>query len=101
MRYIKISGGTGYCGTDFEEYIKTDMTDEQLEAYCSEAAYENAEQYDYMVYGWGEDAESHAEYYGISLEEAEAEMDEYYAEATAEWEETTEEEWQNNRGIIL
>lgn len=101
MRYIKISGGTGYCGTNFEEHIKTDMTDEQLEAYCSDAAYENAEQYDYMVYGWGEDVESYAENNGVSIEEAEAELEEYYAEAYANWAEITEEEWKNNNGIVL
>lgn len=94
MRYIRIEGDTHFCGTQFEEYLHTDMTDEQLDDYCAELAYENAVQYDYMVYGWGEDAESYAKECGISIEEAEAEMDDYYAESTANWEEITKEKYE-------
>ena len=96
MKYIKIEGGTGFCGTDFTEYLETEMSNIELDHYCIDAAYENADQYAYMVYGWGEDAESYAEYNDISVEEAEAEMEKYYAEAYADWEEITEEEYRNN-----
>lgn len=51
-----------------------------------------------MVYGWGEDAESHAEAYGISVEEAEEEMENYYAEAWGDWEEVSEEDFNENNG---
>ena len=77
MRYIKIIGGTSFCGTNFEEYLKTDMTNEQLDAYCADAALENAELYNYVVFGWDQTAES-------------------YAEAWAKWEEISEEEYKEN-----
>ena len=96
MRYIKIKGGTSFCGTNFEEYLKTDMTNEQLDAYCADAAFENAESYEYMVFGWGQTAESYIEENEISLEEAEQEMEDYYAEAWAGWEEISEEEYKEN-----
>ena len=96
MRYIKIIGGTSFCGTDFEEYLKTDMTDEQLDAYCADAALENAELYNYVVFGWDQTAESYAEENEISVEEAEQEMENYYAEAWAKWEEISEEEYKEN-----
>lgn len=44
-RYIKIFGGTQYCGCEFEEYIKTNMDDAQLNAYVAEVANDNAESY--------------------------------------------------------
>ena len=98
MKYIKITGGTGYCGTGFEEYLKTDMTNKELDEYCREAAASNAESYDYLVYGFHNDAESYAEENEISLEEAESMMEDYYAETYADWEEVSEEEWKENNG---
>mgnify|MGYP006327739469 CR=1 FL=1 len=92
MRYIKMVCDTEFCGTREEWYIKTNMTDEELEELGRELAYENAASYDYMVFGWGEDAESYAESEGISIEEAEGVMEDYYANASYYWEEITEEE---------
>ena len=97
MRYIKITGGTNYCGQDFEEYLETDMTDEELIRYCIEAAYENAEQYDYTVWGWEVyTAEDYAENNNVSIEEAEQMMKDYYDEAYASWEEITKKEYEEN-----
>ena len=96
MRYIRMVVDTMYTGTREENYMKTDMTDKQLNDYGSEWARENAEAYDYLVYGWGEDAESYAEANGITVEEAEAEMEDYYAEASYYWEEISEEEYLEN-----
>lgn len=95
-RYVKICYGTLYCGTNGEEYLKTDMTNEQLDAYCADAALENAESYEWMVFGWGQTAESYAEENEISLEEAEQEMEDYYAEAWGSWEIITKEEYYEN-----
>lgn len=95
-RYVKICYGTLYCGTDGEEYLYTDMTDEELESYCNTAALDNAEQYDYMVFGWDQTAESYAEENGISLEEAEQELEDYYAEAWGDWQIITKEEYYEN-----
>ena len=48
----------------------------------------------------GEDAESYAESEGISIEEAEGMMEDYYANASYDWEEITEEEWLDNEGQV-
>ena len=97
MRYIKITGGTGYCGQDFEEFLKTDKSDKELDTYCVEAAEENAEQYEYTVWGWGVGtAEEYAENNGVSIEEAEQMIEDYYADAYADWEEITKEEYEEN-----
>lgn len=92
MRYIKIEGGTAFCGCDFEEYLETDMTDEELNRYCAEAAYDNASMYenierDYSIYQ--EDYATEEEY-ETAIDEA---TDEYYGEAYADWEEITKEEY--------
>lgn len=96
MRYIKIEGGTNLCGTGFTEFLKTEMTDKELDSYCIDAAQENAESYEWHVFGWLESAESYAQDNGISIEEAETELENYYAEAYADWEEITEEEYNEN-----
>ena len=98
MRYIRMVCDTQFCGTRMEEYIKTEMTDKELDQLGVELAHENAESYDYMVFGWGEDAESYAESEGISIEEAEGVMEDYYANASYYWEEITEEEYLNEGG---
>lgn len=96
MRYIKIVLDTEYVGTKNEIYLKTEATDTELSAMVAEEAYSNAEQYDYMVFGWGEDAESYAEENGITVEEAEEELNSYYEEAQgcSYWEEITKEEYE-------
>lgn len=95
MRYIKMVLDTEYVGTKNEIYLKTEATKLELSAMVAEEAYSNAKQYDYMVFGWGEDAESYAEENGISIEEAEEELHSYYegAQAWSYWEEITEEEY--------
>lgn len=100
MKYIKMVVDTDFCGTRDERYFKTEMSDKELDNLGSELAQENAESYDYMVFGWGEDAESYAESEGISIEEAEGMMEDYYANASYYWEEITEEEWLDNEGQV-
>lgn len=98
MRYIRIKGGTGYCGQDFEDFLKTEMTDEELNELIGEMAQENAEQYDYTVWGWGVyTAEEYAEENDVSVEEAEQMKEDYYADAYADWEEITKEEYEENK----
>lgn len=94
-RFIKFVVDTGYCGTKNEIYMETEMSDRELDETLSEMAYENAEDYDYMVLGWGEDVESYAEENDMSFEEVEEMMEEYYADAQANshWEEVSEAEY--------
>ena len=96
MRYIKIEGGTCFCGCDFEEYLKTDMTDEELDRYCAEAAYENASMYenierDYSIY---QEDYATEEDYDAAIDEA---TEDYYSETSAYWEEITKEEYEENK----
>lgn len=97
-RFVKIVLDTEYVGTREEIYAKTDMTDNQLNSYVNDMAIEHAEQYDWMVYGFGEDAESYAESCDISFADAEAMMDEFYEGAcgSSYWDEATEEEAAEN-----
>lgn len=98
-RYVKFVVDTEYCGTKNEFYMETEMNDRELDETLSDMAYENAEEYDYMVLGWGENAESYAEENDMSFEEVEEMMEEYYADAQANshWEEITKEEYEENK----
>lgn len=96
MRYIKMVLDTDYCGTKNEKYLAIEASDKKLDEILNEEAYGNAEQYDYMVFGWGEDAESYAEECDISIEEAEDELNCFYEGAVANsyWTEITKEEYE-------
>ena len=94
MRYIRVYGEAAYCGTYFEEYLETDMTDEELDVYVSDAVMENAESYDYLVF-YGTSMEEYIEENEISLEEAEQMIDDYYADASGSWEEISKEEYED------
>lgn len=78
MRYIKFIGGTGYCGTDFEEVkaFSDSTTDEELYTYSEELAHDNAAEYEMDVDGdYFEDG------------------GEYFETAYCDWTEITEEEY--------
>ena len=94
MKYYHLSGGNGYCGCDWDEYIAfyDDVSMDEIENYANELAYENAEAYEYVATGWDKDRESEEdsdEYYT---------RDEYYASISdyTNWEEVTEEEYLAN-----
>lgn len=99
MRYIKIVLDTAYCGTKEERYIETNMTDKELNDIVADEAFNHAENYAYMVYGFGETAEEYAEGCGISIEEAIEELELYYEDSAANsyWEEVTKEEYEENK----
>lgn len=92
MRYIKIKGGTCFCGCDFEEYLETNITDEELDRYCVNAAHENASMYENIERDYGIYQEDYTteEDYETAINEA---TEEYYDEAYADWEEITKEEY--------
>ena len=60
MKYVRFYGGNGYCGCDYEEYVMfdDDCPEDEIENYSSQLAYENAENFEYVVTGWNEDLES-------------------------------------------
>ena len=83
MRYIKIEVGNGYCGCDNTEYVEfeNDITDAEIDAYAIELARDNAESFEHVATGWDEDFET------------ENDREFYYEGAWFEWEEISEEEY--------
>jgi len=87
MKYVRFYGDNGYCGCDYEEYIsfEDNITEEEIEAYSNDIAYQNAESYEYMLTGrmnW----------------ENEDERESYYEDALSYcgWEYCTKEEFLEN-----
>ena len=94
-RYIRIVLDTDYCGTRDEYCIKTDKSDRELDAEIIELARDHA--HSDIAYGFDVSVEEYAEDSGITIEEAEQEMEAFYEDALAAsyWEETTKEEYEN------
>ena len=87
MVYIKFIGGNGYCGCDWEEYQAfEEFNEKEFDEILEELSYENAESYEYVATGWGEDFET------------EDDREDYYDRALSEgnWFEVTEEEYEEN-----
>ena len=59
MKYVRFSGGNGYCGCDYEEYVMfdDDCPEDEIENYSIELAYQNAESFEYVETGWDSDFE--------------------------------------------
>ena len=100
MRYIKFICDTPFCGADLEMYVafEDDYTDENLDQYAADLAYENGESYediegDYFIYREDYDTE---EDYEEAIFEAESE---YYSECSGDWEEVSYEEFLENERI--
>ena len=91
MVYIKIVASTPYCGTELIEYKEFEErpTDAELDEMTEDLARNNAESFEYLVTGWGED------YFDDEDEAAEA-LENYYADCFAEsgWVEITREEFE-------
>lgn len=88
MKYIRFTGSTGYAGTDYEEYVAfpDEVTEKEIDEYSYDLAAENAETYEYVARGWGEeweDEDDRTMYYDDA-------MDYCY------WEEVTKEEYEEN-----
>ena len=82
-RYIYFTGGTGYCGCDFEEVMEyPDGTpDEILDIDAQEKAIDNGESFEHVATGWDDDFET------------DEEREDYYAECWCNWTEITKEEY--------
>lgn len=98
VRYIKFSGGTPFCGEDFEEYEAVDLsvTDEQLSQMADDYAKDNAAMYEDIENDYGVDREDYnsEEEYQEALEEF---SEEYYGESWGDWIEVSKEEYLENR----
>ena len=82
-RYIKFIVGAPYIGTEetIYEIYSGDTTDDFLNEVLEEHIRNNAESYEYLACGWGEDFES------------EEDRDNYYADCGGYWEEITKEKF--------
>ena len=78
MKYWRISGSAGFCGTDFEEVICAE-TREEAEDRAIELCQRNLESYEYLVLGWDNTPED----CGLIEEEYEEEIAAYYE--SGEW----------------
>ena len=89
MKYVRFSGGNGYCGCDYEEYVMfdDDCPEDEIENYSIELAYQNAESFEHVETGWDSDFE----------DENDREM--YYENALSYcgWDYCSEEEFNENK----
>lgn len=76
MRYIRFRGSTPYCGTAYDEVEEFDdsVTDEELDEISEDKRLQNAESYEYLATGWGDDFET------------EEEREQYYEDCEGSWE---------------
>lgn len=85
MKYYKFVADTPYCGTEntFYEAYEKEPTEKELMETAADYNQQNAESYDYLVAGWGEEPD-------------EEELEWYYEDCTCYWEEISEEEYLEN-----
>ena len=95
MKYYKFIADTPYCGTENTYYLELEdsITDCDLSEIAEEYRVENAESYDYLVFGWSFDPVEEGE---MTEEEYDETMDDYYSDCTCSWEEITKEEYLEN-----
>lgn len=96
MIYVKFWGGNGYAGCDFEEYEKFDTikSDAFLNDWAYDLARNNAEAHEDVVYGWnGPDWDE------VTQEEYEEEMENYYESIDWGYEILTREDWLAEQGF--
>jgi hypothetical protein len=98
MQYIKFWGNTGYCGTDYEEFVKYE--EDRSEQYLNDRAYElgreNAEGFEYLVFGWdGPDMEEYTQ------DEVDDEIQMFYENIDYGYTVLTEKEWYEEQGLDL
>lgn len=87
-KFFKIVVGTEFCGTD-QTYVATANNKNDLLDLAYSLAYENAEGYDYLVWGGGNGPDD----VGVSEEEFYRVIEEYYENATADIQEIAEQEY--------
>lgn len=94
MRYIKIYGGTGICGTDFEEYMEVsdETTDEELYELAQDMANDNASMYESSDLD-EDDYDTFEEYEDAMAQESA----DFWADVCGSWEEVSEEEYLENK----
>ena len=66
IKYYHITCSNGVCGCDYEDYVALDPEVDDVEAYAWEMTLDNAENFAYCYFGWGEvpgqDSDEYQEY---------------------------------------
>lgn len=91
MFYVRFTADTPYAGTELVDYQKFEErpTNAELDEIAEDMAQSNAENFEYLVTGWGGDN------YEDKDEEATA-LEFYYEDCTGTWEEISAEEFEEN-----
>lgn len=92
MKYYKFVCSTPYTGTTYEEVYKFDdnVSIDELDEFRDNLNRDNAESYEYLVFGFDYDPVEEEE---LSQEEYEEIIEEYYQDCSCYYEEITEEEY--------
>ena len=85
MFYVKFTADTPYCGTEQTVYdcYEKRPTDAELNERAEMLGRDNAEGFEYLINGWDEDV-------------SDEELDNYYADCCWDWEEISQEEFEEN-----
>lgn len=98
MRYFKFTADTPYCGTKNEYFYKIEdenATPVALDEMAEEIARDNAESFEYLVFGWDSNPVEEGE---MTEEEYEQEIENFYADCSCEYEEISAEEYEEETG---
>lgn len=98
MFYYKFTADTQYCGTQNEFYLKSEeeLSSSELSALCDEYARQNGECFEYLVDKDTEYCEDEYEDYEDFEEAIEQDKLWYWESVSCEWEEISEEEYNDN-----
>jgi hypothetical protein len=98
MKYYKFTADTPFSGTEntFYQCEENPLSEQELESLCADYSRDNAESFDYLVFGWNYDPVEEGE---MTEEEYEQEMENYYCDCSCSWEEISEEEFNEALGI--
>ena len=95
MKYYKFIADTPFSGTENTHYVSFNRqpTEKELEEYAESYRDANADDFEYLVYGWDADPVGDGE---MTQEEYDESMENYYADCSCEWEEISREEFEEN-----
>lgn len=98
MKYYKFTADTPFSGTEntFYQCEENALSEQELESLCADYSHDNAESFDYLVFGWNYDPVEEGD---MTEEEYEQVMEDYYCDCTCSWEEISEEEFNEALGI--
>ena len=93
MKYYAFDADTEYCGTEntYYEAFTDEPTENELNEIAEEIRIENADSFEYLVFGWDYDPVEEGE---MTEEEHEEAIDDYRSSCTCTWREISQEEYE-------